>query len=182
MRILTNTSYAFIERRRTAYLISGVAILIGALAMIWNVASIGSWVDYGVDFTGGTLVQVEFTRDVTAGDVRDALGGAGAPAVAEFGDPRTFVIRAPLAERVEVAEVRGEIEAQLEESYGADAFRVTRTELVGPTIGAGFESNIDGRLCEPVSLAEPGKSMATYVRGVVTDAFVRNSAEVGTDF
>ena len=35
---------------------------IGLGAMGLNVAQIGSWMNYGVDFTGGTLVQVEFTR------------------------------------------------------------------------------------------------------------------------
>jgi preprotein translocase subunit SecF len=135
MRILTDTKYKFIERRRTAYVISGAAILIGIAAMIWNIVGIGSWVNYGVDFTGGTLIQVEFTRDVTAGEIRDALGGAGAPTVTEFGDPREFVIRAPLAEGVEVAAVRAQIEEQLQAAFGDGAFSVIRTELVGPTIG-----------------------------------------------
>jgi preprotein translocase subunit SecF len=132
MRILTNTNYKFIEKRKTAYVISAVLILVGVVGMIRNVATLGTWLNYGVDFTGGTLVQVEFNRDVTADQIRDAVGDAS---VAEFGDPREFVVRAPLAEGVEVAAVRERIESQLREAFGEGAFTVIRTELVGPTIG-----------------------------------------------
>jgi preprotein translocase SecF subunit len=136
MRILTNTSYKFIEKRKTAYLVSALLMLVGVVGAIRNVAASGSWLNYGVDFTGGTLIQVEFTQTVTADQIRSALGGAGAPAVAEFGDPRVFVIRAPLAVATEVAEVRQQIEGQLQQAFGQGNFTVIRTELVGPTIGA----------------------------------------------
>jgi preprotein translocase subunit SecF len=135
MRIVIKKQYPFIEKRRAAYVVSGAAIVVSLLAMIWNLVSMGSWVNYGVDFTGGTLIQVQFTQPVTPGDVRNALGGAGAPAVTQFGTENEFVVRAPLAEGIEVAEVRAQIEEQLAAAFGQSAFTVVRTELVGPTIG-----------------------------------------------
>ena len=58
MRLFANANYQFIESRKKAYVLSAIAILAGIAAMIVNVFAIGSWQNYGVDFTGGSLVQV----------------------------------------------------------------------------------------------------------------------------
>src|SRR5688572_31731410 len=102
MRFFTDAHYRFIENRKKAYLASGIALVIGVLAMIWNVVTMGSWLNYGVDFTGGTLVQVEFAQPADAGAIREALGGADAPPVAGLGSENEFVIRAPLREGQDV--------------------------------------------------------------------------------
>jgi preprotein translocase subunit SecF len=73
--------------------------------MVFNIVSLGSWVDYGVDFTGGTLVQVRFDERVTAADLRAALGGAQAPSSRAFGAENEFTIRAPLPEDTENLDV-----------------------------------------------------------------------------
>jgi preprotein translocase subunit SecF len=134
MRIFANADYKFIEKRKSAYVISGVLMLVGVIAMIWNLASTGSWLNYGVDFTGGTLIEVRFNDTVEPGQVRDALGGAAAPPVTQFRGEPVFVIRAPLSEE-DVEATSRQIEAQLNEAFGAGSFQVLRTELVGPTIG-----------------------------------------------
>jgi preprotein translocase subunit SecF len=135
MRFFDHANYRFIEQRKKAYLLSGIAIALGLAAMLFNVVSMGSWLNYGVDFTGGSLVQVEFEQEVAIGQVRDALGGASGMEVTAFSGENAFVIRAPLAEGVEVDEVRTEIQAQLE-AASLGGFEITRTELVGPKIGA----------------------------------------------
>jgi len=135
MRFFQHASYPFLEQRRKAYVVSGAIILAGITAMIVNVFTIGSWLNYGVDFTGGTLVQVEFTQPTTAGDVRAAFGGTDAIAVTRFGEENAFVIRLPLEEEATVEEVSDRVEEQLAEVYGGDSFTVERTELVGPTVG-----------------------------------------------
>lgn len=136
MRLFDNADYRFIERRKTAYVVSATAIVIGLAAMIFNITSIGSWVNYGVDFTGGSLVQVHFEEDVTVAQVRDALGGVGGPEVTRFAgeDEQEFVIRAAVEEGVEVDLVRTRIEEQIS-AANLGTFEVTRTELVGPKIG-----------------------------------------------
>ena len=134
MRFFANTDYRFIEKGKAAYTASGALMLIGVIGMVWNVVSMGSWLDYGVDFTGGTLIEVRFSEPTTAAEIRDALGGASAPPVTQFGEADDYVIRAPVAEG-NVEAVSEQIGAQLAETFGADAFEVVRTELVGPTIG-----------------------------------------------
>ncbi len=138
MRIFGNAAYRFIEKRKLAYLVSSVAILAGIAGMVWNLSSIGTWQNYGVDFEGGVLVQVTFDEPLTTGDLRSALGGASAPDVTEFGDADegTFIIRAPQTESGDIDESREQIEGSLAQAFGADAFEIDRSEGVGPKIGA----------------------------------------------
>lgn len=135
MRFFQNAHYRFIEARRKAYVVSALVLLVGIGGMIYNVASTGSWLSYGVDFTGGSLVEVRFEGDVTAGDIREALGGAQAPPITRFGEEQNFVIRAPLAEEAAIEEVAAELEAELASAFGAESFTVVRTELVGAKVG-----------------------------------------------
>ena len=136
MRFFSNADYQFIEQRRRAYMVSSAIIAAGIVAMIVNVVSIGAWLNYGVDFTGGTLVQVEFSSPTTANDVRAALGGTEALGVTRFGEGNAFVVRLPLEEETGVEAVSQRVADQLTEAYGVEAFEVVRTELVGPTVGA----------------------------------------------
>jgi len=136
MRFFQGADYHFIERRKTAYVFSAGAILIGIAAMVLNVFSIGSWQRYGVDFTGGSLVQVRFnSNDVTAGQLRDALGGSQAPPITKFGENSEFVIRAPVEEGMSIDSVAAGLERQISAGFGEGAFTVVRTELVGAKVG-----------------------------------------------
>jgi len=136
MRLFQNAHYKFIEQRRKAYVMSGIALLIGMGAMLYNVATLGSWQNYGVDFTGGSLVQVRFNSpDVDASQLRAALGGAEAPPITKFGEGSEFVIRASLAEGASIDEVAGSVETQLAAAFGEGSFEVVRTELVGAKVG-----------------------------------------------
>ena len=137
MRFFQGANYHFIERRKTAYLFSGTAILIGIAAMVLNVFFIGSWQRYGVDFTGGSLVQVRFeSNDVTAGQLRQALGGSESPPITKFGENAEFVIRASLEEGMSIDTVAARVERQLSGTFGENAFTVVRTELVGAKVGS----------------------------------------------
>ncbi len=136
MRLFANARYHFIEARKKAYVFSSAIIAIGLAAMGVNLATLGSWVPYGVDFSGGALVQVRFTgATVDAGDLRSALGGAQAPPITRFGEENEFVIRAPLEEGVTLESIAGGIEAELTEAFGAGNFEIVRTEMVGAKVG-----------------------------------------------
>lgn len=140
MRLFKNAQYRFIEKRRVAYVVSGIVLAIGFGAMITNIASLGSWQNYGVDFLGGSLVQVRFEQPVSAGDLRDALGGAQAPPITQFGSESEFVIRAPLAEDASITEVAASIEADVVANLPNSGVEVVRTELVGAKVGAELQT------------------------------------------
>lgn len=136
MRLFRNANYEFIEKRRIAYVLSAIVIAVGIGGMAFNVASIGNWQNYGVDFTGGVLVQARFNQPVEVGELRNALGGAQAPAITRFGEDNEYTIRAPLEEGVEVEVVSSRLASELEQAFGSGSFEIVRTELVGPKIGA----------------------------------------------
>ncbi len=131
MRLFDQAKYSFIERRRQAYTFSAVLILVGIGAMIFNVVSIGSWQDYGVDFTGGFLIQVQFDEPTTAGQLRGVLGNSQ---ITRFGDENEFTIRAPLGND-NVETVRERVQGQLQTEFGNGTFTIVRTETVTPKIG-----------------------------------------------
>jgi preprotein translocase subunit SecF len=147
MRLFQDASYKFIEMRRTAYVVSAVVILAGIVAMGVNVAQIGSWLRYGVDFTGGSLVQVQFQDDVSVEELRSALSGG--VEITRFGDVELheFVIRAPLEdEATAVAQVADRIEAQVSSALPGRPFTVVRTEAVGAKVGGELQQKALGAI------------------------------------
>jgi preprotein translocase subunit SecF len=142
MRVFEHADYRFLENRSKAYAFSGLLTLVSVAAMVFNVVSIGSWMNYGVDFTGGSLVQVRFDQPVTDAELRDALGGATAPPITSFGeeDANEFVIRAPLEEGASITAVAEEVRAQISANLPGRSFDVVRTELVGAKVGGEMQS------------------------------------------
>ena len=140
MRLFNNAQYRFIEARRKAYVVSGLVLVIGVGAMVVNITSLGSWQNYGVDFVGGSLVQVRFDQPVSAGELRDALGGAEAPPITQFGSGNEFVIRAPLDDDASITEVAADLEGSVSANLPDRGVEVVRTELVGAKVGAELQT------------------------------------------
>ena len=135
MRIFSDAHYDFIDKRKTAYVFSGVLLLVAVVAMLANVALIGSWQQYGVDFTGGSLIQVRFEIPMTAGELRDALGGTNAPAITRFGSDNDFTVRAPVMEGTTVDEVRQDLQERIGATFGSGNFEVLEADLVSAKVG-----------------------------------------------
>lgn len=140
MWLFHEAKYQFISMRRKAYVVSGILLALGIGAMVLNIALIGSWQNYGVDFTSGALVHIRFDEPTSDDELREALGGVNAPSITRFGQGNDeFVVRAGLAEDVDIDDVAAGIAAQIAAAYGDDGFEVVRRELVGPKIGAELE-------------------------------------------
>ncbi|MFQ5691831.1 MAG: protein translocase subunit SecF [Nitrospinota bacterium] len=123
----------FIGVRKYAFLLSGVAILVGILSLL-----VRGGPNYGIDFLGGTMVQVRFRTPQPIAGVRDALDKlrAGDLIVQEFGDPREVLIRVEKSD-ANVQGLSARIRKALAEGFGGkDEFEVRRVETVGPTVGA----------------------------------------------
>jgi preprotein translocase subunit SecF len=91
----------------------------------------------GIDFAGGSLVQVRFKASTHADAVRETLGGAGFEAmdIQDLGRDQTeFLIRVPMT--AEDTEGRTKkVVSTLQEKFGADQVDVLRVETVGPRVG-----------------------------------------------
>jgi hypothetical protein len=123
MRLFANANYDFLSRRRKAYVLSAAVIgLFLAGALFWQVRA-GSWANYGVDFAGGTLVQVEFQEpsDVTISDVRATIGQILPDAqVTRFGGANDFGVGSAIAVFIFVLVIRHLPKANDERLWLAD--------------------------------------------------------------
>ena len=123
------TNFDFMGARRVAAAVSGVLLVISALA----IALVG--LNRGLDFTGGALVEVGFAEAADLAAVREALGAAGFEnAVTQnFGAETEVLIRVPPQAGQDQSTVGDEIMAALAAAYPGVALR--RSEVVGPTVG-----------------------------------------------
>ena len=135
MWLFHKSKYEFIRLRRKAYVVSGVVLALGITGIGLNLVRTGDWQNYGVDFTGGVLVQVRFNQETDDSELRQALGGVNAPPITRFGQENEFVVRAPIDEGSDLDEVAAGIAAQVAAAYGDDAFEIVRRESVGAKIG-----------------------------------------------
>jgi preprotein translocase subunit SecF len=137
MRIFQHANYPFMEWRRRAYVITGVLLLATVVAMVMNVVRDGSWLNYGVDFKGGTLVQLDFNQPVHADQLRAAAEAAGHDGweITNFGEADEFVIRMESFSGA-VGQTAEEVVRQtLAPRFPAGSYQIVRVEAVGPKVG-----------------------------------------------
>lgn len=133
MRLFHDAKFDFLGARRRAYVVSGIAIALGIGSMI-----VQGGLRFGVDFTGGTLFEVEFTQPTTVGDVRAAMATTGLEnaQIQQFGASNDYLIRVPLFEQEGGGSVVQAVRDALTDAYGADGEAWTsRTDAVGPRVG-----------------------------------------------
>jgi preprotein translocase subunit SecF len=120
--MFTNANYDFIRWRWHAIVLSLVVVAAGIVA----IATRG--LPLGIDFTGGTLLIVQFQDAVSEDAVRDAIDTLpGEKVVQSYGEPgaNEFLIRLPQTGALDRAELPG--------------YEVLSREFVGPTIGADLQ-------------------------------------------
>jgi len=127
MRFFRNANYDFLSVRRQAYIVSGVLLLLGMGSLVLRGGP-----RYGVDFTGGTMLQVEFVEQTSVADLRGVLSAAGMDnaQIQQLGESNEFLIRTQDFEGI-VESVNG----LLGETYGADGFTMS-ADAVGPKVGS----------------------------------------------
>ncbi|HLC42107.1 MAG TPA: protein translocase subunit SecF, partial [Methylomirabilota bacterium] len=91
---------------------------------------------YGIDFSGGTLIQVRFEKPPAVDRIRSTLDQIklGESVIQEFGDPREFLFRLPLAD-APPEEVTRRVKEVLEKESALGGFEIRRVEFVGPQVG-----------------------------------------------
>jgi preprotein translocase subunit SecF len=139
MKIFNNPNYNFIRWRWHAIVLSLVVIGAGLAAIAVR------GLPLGIDFSGGTLVVVQFEQAVTEDRVREAVGPAvpGEEVVQQYGaaEDRQILIRLPEAGEEQGAELQSgaqQIVGALQKA-GLPTFEVVSTEVVGPVIGADLQ-------------------------------------------
>jgi preprotein translocase subunit SecF len=127
MRIFRGAHYNFLGLRRRAYILSGALLLVGIVSLVMHGGP-----RYGVDFTGGTLLQVEFTVPTSVADVRDVIAGAGIEnaQIQQLGESTEFLIRTQAFEGIVES-----VDALFAEAFGPDGYSMS-ADAVGPKVGS----------------------------------------------
>jgi len=131
MQILNKkTDFNFMSKRKIAAVFSVLLLL----------ASIGSLVtqglNFGIDFTGGTMIEIAYQEQAKLDTIRTTLeqNGYGDAIVQNFGSIHDVLIRLPVLETENMAELSNEIVATLQSGHESK-IDVRRVEFVGPQVG-----------------------------------------------
>jgi preprotein translocase subunit SecF len=119
----------FMRRRKIAGVFS-IALVLASVALL-----LVRGLNFGVDFTGGVLVEVGYPKAVELNPVRDALsqGGFNQAIVQHFGSAREVLVRLPQAEEGNPAQMSVGVMNALRQMDSTVEMR--RVEFVGPAVG-----------------------------------------------
>jgi preprotein translocase subunit SecF len=137
LRILHDTTYDFIRWWKVMAAITIAFILLGLGSLAIKPPN------YSIEFTGGTLMQLQFATPPDVAQIRSALDNAGihGAEIQQFGTNRDFTVRAQEESQV-AAQANGaqtiaqKITGVLQQRFGANDVKVVRTEAVGPRVGS----------------------------------------------
>ncbi len=131
--IKPGTKINFLGVRRSTFILSGLVIGASIISIILH-----GGLNYGIDFAGGTLVQVKFSEPTQAEAIKGNLASIGLDRslVQRFGEKREneYLIRVERSVS-DLGVLSLQIEEVLQKAYGKDGVEIRRTEMVGAKVG-----------------------------------------------
>ncbi len=126
----TTPNIDFMGQRRIAI---GLSVALFVLSIV-SLATRG--LNLGIDFTGGTLIEVAYDRVVDLGEVRGQLNAAGfdSAIVQHVGSAKGVIVRIPPRLDMQSAEISNRVLEALKKDTGA-AIEMRQVEFVGPQVG-----------------------------------------------
>ena len=130
----------FLKRKTNIDFMSGgrLALIISALLIVGSIVSLATrGLNFGLDFTGGTLVEVSYPTPPKISDVRENLTTAGLSdaVVQTFGTATDILVRIPLGSELENdAELSDVVLQALQQGVEGEVIK-RRGEFVGPQVG-----------------------------------------------
>ena len=142
LRILHDTKYDFIKYWKQAAIGTAAFIVLGFALMLYHRERTGHALNYSVEFTGGAVVQLQFSAAPGPDAVRAAVNASGfnGAEVTTFGNANSYLVRVPpksgdLA-AIDAVGVGDQIAAVLHQRIPADSAKVIRAESVGARVGS----------------------------------------------
>ncbi len=130
--IKPGTNIPFTKYRHIAVILSTVVNLVVLVVLFTKGPNLG------VDFAGGTVVQLRFAQKVSIPEVREALGqlGTGDTVIQDFGQEGSneFLVRLEKTS-VQLGALGEQLRAGLSQRFGSGRFEIRRIESVGPKVG-----------------------------------------------
>ena len=132
MHLLPKTHIDFLKYRKVYFTLFGLLLVVGVICFWFK------GFNMGIDFTGGTMVQVEFHAPVEMAQVREALSTTGANSELQSFGGNSFAI----SEKSTSDEV-GVVQERI--THALDSlnvpYTVLQTNSVGPAVGAHMTKN-----------------------------------------
>jgi preprotein translocase subunit SecF len=121
----------FMGKRKLAMVVSAGVLLVAVAALVVQGLSMG------IDFTGGTLVEVGYQQPVELEEIRSLLTkeGLGDATIQHFGTSKDVLVRLAPREGITSTELSKSAFAALNSSAEAGAAELRREEFVGPQVG-----------------------------------------------
>ncbi|MEK6655478.1 MAG: protein translocase subunit SecF [Thermodesulfobacteriota bacterium] len=128
--INTDTRFNFVRLMKPAVILSLAVILIGIASLIWHGGP-----NYGIDFAGGSLIQIKFQEEPNADKIRVALKPTGFEGIIiqKFG-PQEVIVRT-VESGADPKGLTSRIDEALTAAFGKGGYEVRRIEIVGPKVG-----------------------------------------------
>lgn len=124
------THFNFMGKRKIAAVFSAILLLISISSLVMN------GLNFGIDFTGGTMIEVAYQEEANLEQIRTTLesGGFNDAIVQNFGSIHEVLVRLPVIESENMAELSNQV-IDLLQSENATEIDVRRAEFVGPQVG-----------------------------------------------
>lgn len=133
MEFLGKTTIDFVGKRNISFVISAIISIIGIIAIIQM--SRGA-ANMGIDFTGGTSVQLKFDKPLAMADARKALHAAGIEAeLQEVKEGNKLLVKLPRKSALAVGKAAELVPAAFVKAMPGLQVTVDSTTEIGPSIG-----------------------------------------------
>jgi preprotein translocase SecF subunit len=131
LQILHGINVDWMRRRHIAYAVSGFFVLASVISLVMHGGP-----RYGVDFTGGTLVEVAITPAPSVDEVRAVVAGTGVEGaeIQRLDRPGLYLIR--MATKEGAKDPAPILRSALEAKMSASTVEILRVETVGPRVGS----------------------------------------------
>ncbi len=135
MRLFENTNINFLGKRKIFYIVSLVFIICGFVTLFLF------GIPVGIDFQGGTEVQLKFENSVEIGNIRSIMDNAGFSGmeIKTMGTDKEILLRTPLQAEGQI--IADRIREAIDKALPDNKYEVLRIDKVGPKIGAELRTN-----------------------------------------
>ena len=136
--IRPDTRFNFIGKKKFTIWVSAIAILLSLGSIIYH-----GGLRLGVDFAGGILLQIKFSKPLDISEVRNAVEAMGSKdaMVQKFGGENEFLIRIEKSSE-DLEAMSRQIQTSLQQRFKGQPLEIRRAEVVGPKVGKDLKERL----------------------------------------